>query len=167
MTKALGPYVCSVRNNPGENRSKGQDMAAVRREFRKKLLDQLTPYLETHGFKRWKPSGRDEAPTVYFARHRSSVRDLLDLAFDKYGRLAFFVNLASVKGEWAETMFEGVLPAHQVTTSHLRQGCRLVGGKFSQPLKPTLLSRMRGATQAADSSRGEILRPLCGSPGLV
>lgn len=124
-------------------------MTASKREFRQHVLKCLLPYLESHGFKKWKPSGRNEVPAVYLERYRQGKRDLIDIQFDKHGRLAFFVNLASVAGESVETMFEGILPAKEVTTAHLQEHCRLVSGAMSQAFKPGLLSRLGGASRAA------------------
>jgi hypothetical protein len=126
-------------------------MAAGKSEFRQLILIRLLPYLESQGFKKWKPGGRNDVPAVYLERYRQGRRDLLEIQFDKYGRLAFFVNLATVTGDSVETMFEGVLPASQVTTSHLREQCRLTGRGFSQAFKPTLFSRLSGVAKAAET----------------
>ena len=123
-------------------------MGANKREFRLRVLSQILPYLESQGFKRWKPGHRDEAPTVYLERYRRGKRELLDIQFDKYGRFAFYVNLASVNGDSVETMFEGVMPASRVTSAHLREGCRLSPG--SQAFKPSLMNRLRGPIKAAE-----------------
>lgn len=127
-------------------------MAASKQEFRQQVLDHLLPYLESHGFKKWRPGGRNEVPTVYLERYRHGKRDLLDIQFDKHGRLAFFVNLASVTDESVETMFEGVLPTNQITTAHLREHCRLTGKGMSQSFRPTLFSRFGGIAKAAETA---------------
>lgn len=133
-------------------------MASNKREFRQQVLVHLQPYLEGQGFRKWQPSGRREVPVVYFERYRQGKRDLLDIQFDKYGRLAFFVNLASVKGDQIETMFEGLFPVTQVSTDHLHQGCRLRGGMMSQSIKPPFLSRFGAVGRAAKGAAMVVIR---------
>lgn len=127
-------------------------MAVSKQKFRQQVLEQIVPYLESQGFTKWKPSGRNDVPVVYFERYRQGVRDLVELGFDKHGRLAFFVDLASISGEMVETMFEGTLPTSQVTSAHLNERCRLRGGGMSQAFKPTLISRLGGVTKAAEQT---------------
>lgn len=133
-------------------------MVASKREFRQQVLSHLLPYLESHGFKNWKPSGRSDVPAVYLERHRQGKRDLIDIQFDKHGRLAFFVNLASLDGESVETMFEGIMPVKEVTTAHLYEQCRLVGGRMSQAFKPGLLSRLGSVSRAAEQTATFFIR---------
>lgn len=120
-------------------------MAASKSKFRRHLLDRITPYLESQAFKRWRPAGL--VPFACYERYRQRKRDLVDIQFDKYGRLAFFVNLASISGETVETMFEGVMPGSQITTAHLHEGCRLQGGRMSSAFKASWLDRLRGPEQ--------------------
>lgn len=133
-------------------------MAADKREFRQIVLSNILPNLESQGFKKWKPGIRDEVPVVYLERYRDGKRELLEVQFDKYGRLAFYVNLASVTGETVETMFEGILPTERVTCGHLCEQCRLVPGKMSQAFKPIFLSRSFSPNKAAEQVANLFIR---------
>lgn len=123
-------------------------VVAGKRKLRWHLLERITLYLESQGFKRWKPAGL--VPFACYERYRQRKRDLVDIQFDKCGRLAFFVNLASISGETVETMFEGVMPGSQVTTAHLHEGCRLQGGRMSSAFKASWLARLRGPEHSSE-----------------
>jgi hypothetical protein len=129
-------------------------MASSKKEFRNGLYVALVPVLTDHGFKEWRPGGRDEAPILHFERHLDKRRDLLDIQFDKYGRWQCLVNLASISGESVETMYEGRVPAESATIAHLRERTRLKGKSLSGAFRPSLFSRWMGTPADAGAAVG-------------
>lgn len=140
-------------------------MASSEQEFRREVLDRILPYLESQCFHEWKPSVRDNVPAVYLERYRNGRRDLIDIQFDKYGRMAFFVNLASITGEAVETMFEGKMPSNEVTTAHLHEQCRLTRANGSHSFKPSFLSRLGGVAKAANQVASSFTRSFVDAQG--
>ncbi len=82
--------------------------------FRQKVLSILLPFFRQRDFEQWKPKGKDGAPVFHFRGKRGEESDLMDIQFDKHGRLGLFLNLAQVKGDKIPTMFDGVSPVEQI-----------------------------------------------------
>jgi hypothetical protein len=131
------------------------DMASSKKRFREGVTGVVAPVLIDHGFREWKPSGRDDAPILHFERCVADSRDLIDIQFDKHGRSKCFVNLARIRGETVETMFEGFLPVESVTIAHLRERTRLKGNSMCGAFTPPLLMRWTGKVEQAGRAVGE------------
>ena len=124
-------------------------MGSSKKAFRNAVVATLTSTLEQHGFARWKPLGRDDGPVLHYERRADSGRDLVDLQFDKHGAWQCFVNLARVRGEKVETMFEGEVATDIVTIAQLSERTRLKGNAFSGAFKSPLLLRIAGKAEQA------------------
>jgi hypothetical protein len=119
-------------------------MATSKKIFREAILSKVLPILDRIQFEQWKPKNRAEVPIVYLRRRVAGRTDLIEIQFDKYGRLACFVNIGQVRGREVETRYEGVMDTDQVTAAHLRESCRLRGNSFFGMFKPPLYVRILG-----------------------
>ncbi len=80
-------------------------------------------------------------------RRVGNRRDLFEVQLDKNGRRAGFVNLASIKADRIETMFEGLIAADEVTTADLSESCRFRGNSWFGAFKPSFLDRIVSRTE--------------------
>jgi hypothetical protein len=110
--------------------------------FTEQLLEVMSPVLHRGGFAQWWPEGKGGGGMFYFRRHVGRERQLFELQLDKHGRRACFVNLARLDSEIVTSMFEGDLPADQVTTAHIIQRCRLKGNSLFGSFKPSIIDRL-------------------------
>jgi hypothetical protein len=103
------------------------------------VAQELTQALGSLGFELWRPPSGSHPLVVHLARSVGSRRDLIDVQFDKRGRRTCFFNLAIVKGEQTETMFDGTVASDSVEIVQLRWRCRLWGRRLVGAFGPPLL----------------------------
>lgn len=132
-------------------------MATNKQIFRQEVLSSLLPFFQKKGFEQWKPKGRDGAPVIHFRRKEGERHDLMDIQFDKHGKLGLFVNLAQLNGNEHLTMFDGVLPVDQITTSHLSERCRLRGNSFYGMFKPLIYVKLLGPERSGKEVASRII----------
>jgi hypothetical protein len=138
-------------------------MTTNRHIFRQAVLGALLPVLRAKGFEQWKPKVRAEAPIGHLRRQIAKRTDLLDIQFDKHGRLGCFLNLAQIQRDEVATLYEGMLPADQITTAHLNERCRLRGNSFFGMFKPPLFLRVFGPERLGRAVAEQILSKFPGA----